>query len=101
MMIALDHNGAIWSSVPIPWPMSPPVSSVSTESAFLARPPLTSCARCPHLPPALLILLNCCLIIASPSPGHSHWKYHLAQSRDHCTGSISVADTILDLMLQR
>ena len=96
-MIARDHNGAIWSSVPIPWPRSPPVSSVSTESAFLARPPLTSCAPCPHLPPALLILLNCCLIIASPSPGHSHWKYHLARS----SGSISVADTILDLMLQR
>ena len=56
--------------VPIPWPRSPPVSSVSTESAFLARPPLPLDLLCP-LPPALLILLNCCLIIASPSPGHS------------------------------
>ena len=84
--------------VPIPWPMYPPVSCVSTESAFLARPPLTSCAPCPHLPPALLILLNCCLIIASPSPGHSHWKYHLALHWLHICGGYNLRSHVAEIV---
>ena len=61
-------------SVPIPWPMYPPVSSVSTESAFLARPPLTSCAPCPLPSPAPCppdppeLLPDNCLSQSRPQP---------------------------------
>ena len=65
MMIAGDHNGAIWSTVFPSHGPGPHQWALCLLSLHSWRD-----LPCP-LPPALLILLNCCLIIASPSPGHS------------------------------